>query len=215
MTAKEPLRDTARRFGFEIAAITVGILIALSIDAVVQRNRERALVQQARAAIAREIADNSKDLEGGLKSLDKHVQDLAQGLRLADDLLKDGKSDIHELNLGFSFPSLNRAAWQTAERTGALALMDYDDVKELSEICSSCKIWWSAASDSCWIGWQDSPRSWAPARAVTQPSPPRRTCRCFARGCSMRAGRSAYTARWPPAWRTPIACASSLDHADA
>jgi hypothetical protein len=100
----------------------------------VQRNRERALVQQARAAIAREIADNSKDLEGGLKSLDKHVQDLAQGLRLADDLLKDGKSDIHELNLGFSFPSLNRAAWQTAERTGALALMDYDDVKELSEL---------------------------------------------------------------------------------
>jgi hypothetical protein len=134
MAAAEPLRDTARRFTFEIAAITAGILIALSIDAVVQRNRERALVQQARAAIAREIADNRKELDGGLKSLDKHVQDLAQGLRLADDLLKDGKSDIHELNLGFSFPSLNRAAWQTAERTGALALMDYDEVKELSEL---------------------------------------------------------------------------------
>ena len=65
MAAAEPLRDTARRFTFEIAAITAGILIALSIDAVVERQRERALVSQARTAVAREIADNRQDLERG------------------------------------------------------------------------------------------------------------------------------------------------------
>ena len=132
--ASEPLRDTARRFAFEIAAITVGILIALWIDAVVQRNRDRALVGQARAAVGREISDNRQDLARGFQGLEKHQEDLTQALRFADDLLKTGKSDVHELNLGFSFPSLNRAAWQTAERTGALALMDYEEVKELSEL---------------------------------------------------------------------------------
>jgi hypothetical protein len=134
MAAAEPLRDTARRFTFEIAAITAGILIALSLDSVVERNRERALVGQARTAIAREIADNRQDLERGSKSLEKHMDDLTHALRFADQMLRARKSDIHELNIGFSFPSLNRAAWQTAERTGALSLMDYDEVKELSEL---------------------------------------------------------------------------------
>ena len=133
------------------------------------------------------------------------MQDLAQGLRLADDLLKDGTSDVHELNLGFSFPSLNRAAWQTAERTGALALMDYDEVKELSELYelqdlvvgSQRQLLDRLAGLSAIMGageGGDPTKSAAPG-----------SCRCFARGCSTRAGRSAYTARWPPAWRTPIA----------
>jgi hypothetical protein len=134
MAAAQPLRDTARRFTFEIAAITAGILIALSIDAFVERQRERALVSQARAGISREIADNRQDLERGSKSLEKHMDDLIQALRFADEMLRARKSDVHELNIGVSFPSLNRAAWQTAERTGALGYMDYDEVKEFSEL---------------------------------------------------------------------------------
>lgn len=134
MAAAGPLRDTARRFTFEIAAITAGILIALSIDAVVERQRERALVSQARTAVAREIADNRKDLEEASAGLEKNFDDLTQALRFADEMLRARKSDVHELTLGFSFPSLNRAAWQTAERTGALGFMDYDEVKEFSEL---------------------------------------------------------------------------------
>ena len=134
MATAEPFRHTARRFTFEIAAITAGILIALSIDAVVERQRESALVSQARTAVAREIADNRQDLERGSESIEKHTDDLLQALRFADEMLRARKSEIHELNLGFAFPSLNRAAWQTAERTGALGLMDYDEVKELSEL---------------------------------------------------------------------------------
>ena len=78
-------------------------------------------MSQARTAVAREIADNRQDLERGSQSLEKHLDDLIQALRFADEMLRARKSDVHELNLGFSFPSLNRAAWQTAERTGARA----------------------------------------------------------------------------------------------
>ena len=70
----------------------------------------------------------------GSESLEKHMDDLTQALRFADEMLRARKSDVHELNIGFSFPSLNRAAWQTAERTGALGFMDYDEVKEFSEL---------------------------------------------------------------------------------
>jgi hypothetical protein len=128
------LGDTPRRFAFEITAITAGILVALSIDAIVERNRERALVAQARAAIAREVADNRQELDNGFAGFEKHQADLRQALRFADELLRSGKTDLHSLNLGFSFPSLNRAAWQTADRTGALSYMDYDEVKEYSEL---------------------------------------------------------------------------------
>lgn len=36
--------------------------------------------------------------------------------------------------LGFGSPSFPRSAWDTAGRTGALALMDYAEVKRFSEI---------------------------------------------------------------------------------
>ena len=118
MATSERLRDTARRFTFEIAAITAGILIALSLDAVVERNRERALVRQARVGIAREIADNRQDLDGGLKSLDKHVQDLAQG-PAARRRLVEGRyvrhSQAHPRVLG---PQPQPRGVATAKRTG-------------------------------------------------------------------------------------------------
>jgi hypothetical protein len=128
------LQVSARRFAFEITTITVGILIALSVDGIVEWNRERALVREARASITREIADNLKGLEGTFPAFEKHERDLEQALQFANELLQTGKTDVNQLNFALSMPSLNRASWQTAERTGALSYMEYADVKEYNEL---------------------------------------------------------------------------------
>ena len=47
---------------------------------------------------------------------------------------KRGKTDIRALPFSLQMPSLNRASWQTAERTGALGYMDFADVKAYAEI---------------------------------------------------------------------------------
>ena len=110
------------------------VLIALSIDGVLAVYRQRALVREAHAAIAQEIDANLSDLEGALPALDAHDRHLEQALRFADDLLRTGKTDVHELRFALNFASLNRASWQTAERTGALSSMNYAQVREYSEL---------------------------------------------------------------------------------
>lgn len=133
-TIPRPSKSTIREFGFQLTTIIAGILIALWVDGLVESRRERALVRDAHAAIAREIADNLEALNGTLPSLDAHERDLRTGLRFADDMRKRGKSDIRELNFSFVTPSLNRASWQSAERTGALGYMPFADVKAYAEI---------------------------------------------------------------------------------
>jgi hypothetical protein len=129
-----PFRSTVREFGFQLATIIAGILIALWVDSLVETRRERTLVRDAHAAIAREIADNLQALSASLPSLDEHERALRTGLRFADDLRKHGKTDIRSLNFGVMMASLHRASWQSAERTGALGYMAFADVKAYAEV---------------------------------------------------------------------------------
>jgi hypothetical protein len=89
-------------------------------------------VAQARVMIAREVADNLKELEGLPGVIEKSRADIENGLNLASDLLKKGKTDIHSVNLGFNLPSLTSTSWQTAQQTGALAHMEYEEAQKYS-----------------------------------------------------------------------------------
>jgi hypothetical protein len=133
-TIPRPSRSTVREFGFQLATIIAGILIALWVDSLVEARRERALVRDAHAAIGREIAENLRELSGVLPSLEEHERALRTGVRFTDDLRKRGKTDIRSLNFGFVLPTLSRASWQSAERTGALGYMAFEDVKAYAEI---------------------------------------------------------------------------------
>ncbi|HEY3516994.1 MAG TPA: hypothetical protein VGL98_08090, partial [Gammaproteobacteria bacterium] len=41
---------------------------------------------------------------------------------------------VKEIKLDLMFPSLSDAGWQTAERTGAVALMQYDEVQRFARV---------------------------------------------------------------------------------
>lgn len=129
-----PSRRTLNEFVFQIVTIMAGILIALWVDNVVEARREVALVRDAHAAIGRELANNLKELTDSLPMLDEHDRHLRTAMQFANDLLKTGKTDIHEIQFGLNMPSLNRASWQSAERTGALGYMEFADVKAYAEI---------------------------------------------------------------------------------
>jgi hypothetical protein len=133
-TIPRPSRSTLREFGFQLATIIAGILIALWVDSLVEARRERAIVRDAHEAIAREIAGNLQDLNGSMPALDEHERGLRTCLKLANDLQTRGKTDLRSVNVGIIMASLNRASWQSAERTGALGYMAFADVKEYAEI---------------------------------------------------------------------------------
>lgn len=124
----------AADYVFQFITVTAGVLIALMIDGLVDWKSHRDLVAEARSTIRREIAANLKELEGLPKALEVSNAKVDNAVKFADDFMRTGRSDIHSLELGFNLATLNQSGWQTAERTGALGHMDYDEVKRYSEV---------------------------------------------------------------------------------
>lgn len=125
--------DSLRGFVLELIIVTLGVLIALSVDSVRQWVQERTLVRQAKATIAQELAANKRDLDRKLsdQALQKNVDN---ALQLVDELLTLKKSSINSFEVGFHLAELSEASWRTAERTGALSKMAYADVQRYSQV---------------------------------------------------------------------------------
>ena len=121
-------------YAFQLITVTAGVLIALLIDGLVDWNNNRELVAAAHASIAREVADNLKEIEGLPKSISSANDEIENCLKFANDLLAKGKTDVSSLQLNFNLATLNSASWLTADRTGALAHMSYGQVKEYAEL---------------------------------------------------------------------------------
>ena len=131
---RRQLPDTLGKFVFEITTITAGILIALWIDGIKDSRKDQALVRSAQEQLAREIADNRRDVSQTGPSRNEHMNALAEGLR-AIDALRNSKTPLPMLpGLGLNSPSFPRSAWDAAGRTGALALMDYAHAKAYTEL---------------------------------------------------------------------------------
>jgi hypothetical protein len=130
MTSKYSAAD----YTFQFITVTAGVLIALLINGLVEWNDDRELVAEARATIAREIADNKKDLEATLSSFPRDREALDNALDFARDMMTAGKTTITSIELHYNMADLADTGWRTAERTGALGHMDYAAVQKLSKL---------------------------------------------------------------------------------
>ena len=123
-----------RDFLLHLFTITVGLLIALGLEGCVERQHHRHLVHEAEAGMRREIAENAQQIA----SLRKQVVDQEKQLDGDIAVLKRAKAQPggkHE-DVAFTFrmQGFDDLTWKTAQSTGALALMPYDDATRYSEI---------------------------------------------------------------------------------
>lgn len=130
MPAKYSLGD----YTFQFITITIGVLIALLINGLVEWNSDRQLVADARAMIAREIADNKKDLDATLSGVEGDLRKFESAIQFASDMLTKKKTAINELDFHLNLADLSSTSWRTAERTGALSHMDYSEVQKYSKL---------------------------------------------------------------------------------
>jgi hypothetical protein len=125
---EEPIL-TWKEFLVHIGTVTIGILIALSLENLVEWNHHRHLLNEARENIRSEIADNLSELRGSLATTNKLKQNHQNALQWVSDLESKHQSSIHELSVGANLADLSNASWTTAQETGALGLMNYAEVK--------------------------------------------------------------------------------------
>lgn len=119
---------------FSFITITAGVLIALLINGLVEWNANRELVAEARATINREIADNKKDLDATLAGIAGDLAKFDAAIQFASEMMATKKTSVNELNFHINLAELSSTSWRTAERTGALGHMDYEEVQRYSKL---------------------------------------------------------------------------------
>jgi len=118
-----------------LGIVTVGILIALSLEGCVEWKHHRDLAKEAHENLTAEIRDNRTELENSIRQLpgtEKQVRAIIDHIDAVDTEKK--KSDSIELRYSFDDAHLANASWTTAQTTGALSFMKYDDVKKFSAV---------------------------------------------------------------------------------
>jgi hypothetical protein len=124
-------------FLLHLFTITVGLLIAVQIESFVEWRHHLHLAEEARVALRAEIAGNLKDLKDlqpGLKAWREQVDaDLAAMQRIQDHP-DDPAAQHASLTVNSSGVTLDDTAWRTAQSTGALAYMPYEEAKRYATI---------------------------------------------------------------------------------
>jgi hypothetical protein len=117
--------------------ITLGLLIATQIEACQDWRGHLHLASEARASLRAEIEHNLGDLKDAqtqMKSWRAETDRNLAAMSAIQDKPNDPKAQHTSLNLNFHSMSLRDTAWRTAEATGALAYMPYDEAQRYAQI---------------------------------------------------------------------------------
>ncbi len=122
-------RETAKHLGI----VTVGVLIALTLEGIVSWIDHRMLVREAVVNLTAELRNNKKELDGLFAELDRQSGQLDRLYKIADQLGK-GPIGHGEASLGLGDVELKNAAVTTGQITGAFGYMDYDQVRRYADV---------------------------------------------------------------------------------
>ena len=122
-----------RDFYIHLIVITLGLLIALGLEGIVEWGHNRHLVHTAEANLRAELLANRKVLADDLTFLDDAQK---QGERQVS-ILAASRGKNHgttDLTFHWTWNGPGSAAWDTARNTGAVALMNYQAAQMYSDI---------------------------------------------------------------------------------
>lgn len=130
---EEPI-FTWKQFLIHIGTVTLGILIALSLEGLLERSHHQHMIREARENIRSEIEDNLKEMKAHLVGAELNRKEAERVLQWLQEMQTKHKSSVNEFHLGFNRADLTNTSWTTAQAVGALSLMDYGEVKRAAAV---------------------------------------------------------------------------------
>jgi hypothetical protein len=130
---RQPIH-TVKDFLLHLLTITVGLFIALSLEAAVESIHHRHLVRDARENLHREIAANHQQYAMNAKWVAENREQLARNIELLRDLRKGKKLDPANLGWHWQWNSFSGVAWRAARDNGAVSYMEPDLISSYSWI---------------------------------------------------------------------------------
>ena len=129
-----------KEFLVHLLAITIGLLIALGLESTAEWVHHRHLARDARENIFQEFRANQKDVLRQLKALPAEEKHLDELLALVDDA-QHGRPHKPYEDFMWTGVLIRDSAWNAASSTGAIAFMNYDEVKRYSQIYDLQKLY--------------------------------------------------------------------------
>jgi hypothetical protein len=121
-------------FFLQLLMITIGLFIALTLQAGVESVHHRHLVRDARENLRREIHTNLKRYAENVGNLEKNRRQFAQDIDQLR-LLRSGKPvEKNSLTWGWDWNGFIDASWKTARDTGAVSYMSSDLINAYTEV---------------------------------------------------------------------------------
>ncbi len=126
---------SVRDFLLQILTITVGILIALSLEALLTAVHHRSLVQEARANLTHELQANRREVnEAVLKEMPRLTGEQDKALRVVEALLAKHPPASADLRARYRIAQVTSTSWATAQSTGAVAFMEYGEIERFANV---------------------------------------------------------------------------------
>ena len=126
-----------KEFFLHLFTITVGLLIATQIESCVEWRDHVHLAEEARASLKSEIQQNLADLKNAAPEMEKWRKEVADDLGVMANIQAhptDKAAQKASLSVNSHGIALRDTAWKTAETTGALAYMPYDEAQRCAQI---------------------------------------------------------------------------------
>jgi hypothetical protein len=102
----EPIH-TWREFLLHIATITIGLLIALGLEGLVEWQHHRHLVHEAERSLRAEIQSNENAAQNLLDEVHKQQKTLDHDMAELDRMIIDPKYKSHDMSIAFRWVSLD------------------------------------------------------------------------------------------------------------
>jgi hypothetical protein len=124
-----------RDFFIHLFTITIGLLIALSLEGLVEWQHHRHLVHEAEANMNAEVRHNASDMQNRLQLLHSQQAALTHDIEILGSMKKTRKEPKDgNMTVSFNIHRFEDVSWKTAQSTGALSYMPYDQAKGYSDI---------------------------------------------------------------------------------
>jgi len=122
-----------RDFFLHLFTITIGLLIALGLEASVEAMHHRHQREEAETLVRREIQNNLNKLQDGAPQALAELHQMSRVLQTLEARAQSQPGALNEKDFIFHEAPIQDAAWRTAASTGALTLMNYAEVERFSD----------------------------------------------------------------------------------
>jgi hypothetical protein len=124
-------------FFLHLFTITIGLLIAVGIEGAVTRYEHHKLANEAHEMMTDEIRHNAARAKDAVREIEEQQRKMSQNIAQVEKIQKNPKGPEAadaKIDASYGSTSFEHTAWRTAQATGALSYMPYDQASKFSSI---------------------------------------------------------------------------------